>query len=215
MVNYLFDIARAVFTAVVILFFLMAPEMVLGFVYPSFSPCWDPSRLAVLMALALSLSFVKNKRFLTVFLIVFGSLQIVQFGMALSSGRYVTPFDLDTLAANDIFSALKGKVWYHGLLLSGMVFVPYLILEYIFVRGILNPPAFKKGWILTILFLAGFTGYAVSEEGRTETQKTCCYASYNTLSTSAFYVAERLPQAVKEKWPDVSFAGLSAQAAEE
>jgi len=110
---------------------------------------------------------------------------------------------------------LKEKVWYHGLLLSGMVVIPYLILEYIFARGILNPPSFKKGWILTILFLAGFTGYAVSEKGKIETQTACCYASYNTLSASAFYVTEKLPQKIKERWPDISFAGLSAQAAEE
>ena len=215
MVNCFFDVARAVFTAVVILFFLMVPEAVLGLVYPSFSFCWNPSGFGVLLALALSLSFVKSKKFLTCFLIVFGVLQTVQFAVAVSAGHYVSPLDSDALTLSGVFSALRGNVWYHGFLLSGMVFVPYLILEYIFARGILNPPAFKKGWIVTVLFLAGFTGYAVSEEGRTETQKACCYASYNTLTTSAFYVAERLPETIKEKWPDISFAGLSAQAAEE
>ena len=110
----------------------------------------------------------------------------------------------------------KESVWYRYLLLSGMIIVPYLILEYVFVRGILNPPAFKRGGIVTVLFLAAFVGYTVSPERREETQKECsCYASYNILNVSAFYLADVLPQKIKEKWPDVSFAGLSAQAAEE
>ena len=216
MVNYLFDIARAVFAAIVILFFLMLPEMVLGLIYPSFAPCWDPIRLSILLALALSLSLVKSKKFLTCFLLVFGALQLLQFGVVMAAGRYVSPFEWDAFAWSDFTVALKESVWYRCLLLAGMVVVPYMILEYIFARGILNPPAFRKGWIATILFLAVFVGYTVSPERRSETQTACsCYASYNTLNVSAFYLADMLPQKIKEKWPDVSFSGLSAQAAEE
>ncbi|MBO4519638.1 MAG: hypothetical protein J5787_00355 [Alphaproteobacteria bacterium] len=216
MVNYLFDVARAVFAAIVILFFLMLPEMILGGVYPSFAPCWDPVRLGILLALALSLSLVKSKKFLTCFLLVFSVLQLLQFGVVMSAGRYVSPFEWDSFAWAGFVSSIKDSAWYRCLALFGMVLVPYLILEYIFARGILNPPAFKKGWIATILFLAVFVGYTVSPERKTETQTACsCYASYNTLNVSAFYLADTLPQKIKEKWPDVSFAGLSAQAAEE
>lgn len=216
MINYCFDIARAVFAAVFILFFLMLPEMILGFFHPSFTPCWDPARLGVLLAMALSLSVVKNKKFLTLFLLAFGALQFVQFGVALSAGRYVSPFEWSSFAWDGFRSAAKESVWSRYLLLSGMIAVPYMILEYVFVRGILNPPAFKRGGIVTVLFLAAFAGYTVSPERISETRKECsCYASYNTLNVSAFYLADILPQKIKEKWPDVSIAGLSAQAAEE
>lgn len=214
MVNYLFDIARAVFAAIVILFFLMMPEFILGLVYPSFASCWEPARLGVLLALALSLSLVKSKKFLTCFLIVFGILQLLQFGVASSVGRYVSPFDLDSFAWAGFVSAMKETVWYHNLLLVGILVVPYLILEYILARGILNPPSFKSGWLITIVFLVVFSGRAFSPEDRGEMQTACsCYASYNTLNISAVYLVN-VPQIIKEKWPDVSFAGLSAQAAE-
>ena len=216
MINYCFDIARAVFTAVVILFFLMLPEMILGLAYPSFAPCWDPVRLGVLLAMTLSLAVVKNKKFLTLFLLIFGALQIVQFGVVLSAGRYVSPSEWDSFAWSGFTAAFDKSVLYRFLLLAAMVAVPYMVLEYVFVRGILNPPAFKHGGIVTVLFLAAFVGYTVSPEKREETQTACsCYASYNTLNVSAFYLADMLPQKIKEKWPDVSFAGLSAQAAEE
>ncbi|MBR1778811.1 MAG: hypothetical protein IJ752_09560 [Alphaproteobacteria bacterium] len=215
MVNCLFDIARAVFAALVILFFLMLPELVLGLVYPSFASCWDPVRLSVLLGLALSLSLVKSKKFLTGFLLVFGILQLVQFGMAMSVGRYVSPFDLNAFQWSDIVSSVGKKAWYRYLQLSGIVVVPYLILEYIFARGILNPPSFKKGWVATVLFLAAFSGYTVSEKGKAEAQSACCYASYNTLNVSAVYLAEMLPRQIKENWPDISFVNQSAQAAEQ
>lgn len=216
MVNYLFDIARAVFAAIVILFFLMLPEFVLGLAYPSFAPCWDPVRLSILLALALSLSLVKSKKFLTCFLLVFAVLQLLQFGVVMSAGRYVSPAEWNSFAWEGFVSTMKDGVWYRGLLIAGMVVVPYLVLEYIFACGILNPPAFKKGWLATLLFLAVFVSYTVSPERKSETQTACsCYASYNTLNVSAFYLADALPQKIKERWPDVSFAGLSAQAAEE
>lgn len=216
MINYCFDIARAVFTAVVILFFLMLPEMILGLVYPSFALCWDPFGLGVLLAMALSLAVVKNKKFLTLFLLVFGALQIVQFGVVLSVGRYVSPFEWDAFAWNGFTATMNKGGFCRFLLLAVMVAVPYMVLEYIFVRGILNPPVFKHGGIATVLFLAVFIGYTVSPEKRAETQTACsCYAGYNTLNVSAFYLSDMLPQKIKEKWPDVSFAGLSAQAAEE
>lgn len=214
MVNYLFDIARALFAAVVILFFLMLPEVILGLIYPSFAPCWDPVRLSILLMLALSLSFVKNKKLLTCFLIVFGALQFVQIGVALFTGHYMSSFDLNSVAWQRFVLSVKESVWYHYLLVSGIVVVPYLVLEYIFARGILNPPSFKKGWIVMVLFLAGFSGYTISEKGRAEAQTACCYASYNTLNASVFYAAEKLPQKIKNRWPELSIGGLSAQAAE-
>ena len=213
MVNYLFDIARAVFAAIVVLFFLMLPEIFLGFVYPSFAPCWDPVKLSVLLALALSLSLVKNKKFITGFLFVFGILLLLQFSVIMSAGRYAAPFDFDTFAWSRIVFSIKENVWYHSLLLSAAVIVPYLMLKHIFTHGILNPPAFKRGWVVTVLFLIAFAGYSVSPEQKAETQSGCsCYASYNTLNTSAVYLADTLPQKIKEKWPMISFMGLSAQA---
>lgn len=214
MVNYLFDIARAVFAAVVVLFFLMLPEFVLGMVYPSFAPCWDPVKLSVLLVLALSLSLVKNKKFVSGFLFVFGSLQLIQFGVIMSVGRYVSPFDFETFAWSQIVFSIKENVWYHSLLLAAAVIIPYMMLKYIFTRGILNPPVFKRGWVLTVLFLAVFSGYSVSERKSTEAQECSCYASYNTLNSSAIYLADMLPQKIKEKWPSISFVNLSAQAAE-
>ena len=140
----------------------------------------------------------------------------MQFGVVLSAGRYVSPFEWDSFAWNGFTAALNKSVLYRFLLLIAMVAVPYMMLEYIFVRGILNPPAFKRGGIVTVLFLAVFASYTVSPERKTETRTACsCYASYNTLNVSAFYLADILPQKIKGKWPDVSFAGLSAQAAEE
>ena len=214
MVNYLFDIARAVFAALVVLFFLMLPEFVLGMVYPSFAPCWDPVKLSVLLVLALSLSLVKNKKFVSGFLFVFGLLLLIQFGVIMSVGRYVSPFDFETFAWSQIVFSIKENVWYHSLILVAAVVIPYMTLKYIFTHGILNPPVFKRGWILTVLFLAAFSGYSVSEKKSTETQECSCYASYNTLNSSAIYLADTLPQKIKEKWPSISFMGLSAQAAE-
>ena len=139
----------------------------------------------------------------------------MQFGVVFSAGRYVSPFEWDSFAWSGFTTAMKESVWYRYLSLAGMIVIPYMMLEYIFVRGILNPPAFKRGGIVPVLFLIAFAVYTVSPERREETQTACsCYASYNTLNVSAFYLADALSQKVREKWPDVSFTVLAAQAAE-
>lgn len=213
MVNCLFYAARAVFTALVVLFFLMLPEFAAGLIYPSFSLCWDPVKLGVLLMLALSLSVVKDRRFLNYFLFGFGVLQLMQFVAILALGHPVSSFDLPADGWDNVASTFKNGEWYRPLLLFCIVAVPYMALSGVFASRILNRPCFKRGWIVPVLFLAGFGGYTVAE-GEREVKTSCCYASYNTLNVSAFYLAENFPQKVKEKWSEGSLLSSSAQAAE-
>ena len=91
MKKYIFDFLRILFCSVVILCFLMLPEIIFGFIKPHLAVCWNSDKLGMLFLLSFLLSMVKSKKMFVWFLIVFGLRQIVQFCSMAYFGVYLTP----------------------------------------------------------------------------------------------------------------------------
>ena len=71
MKKYVFDVLRVLFSSLIILLFLMLPEIVFSFINPKLAVCGNFDKLGAVFLLAIALSLVGNKTFIKWFLIVF------------------------------------------------------------------------------------------------------------------------------------------------
>lgn len=216
MKKYVFDFLRMLFCSLVILFFLMLPEIIFGFIRPHLAVCWNSDKLGMLFLLSFLLSTVKSKKMFVWFLIVFGLLQIVQFCSMAYFGVYLTPYAIDFifLETGDIMTEIK-DVWYKYLYVFALVGVPYFILGYIVARDFLNRVSFKYGWILPAVYFAGFFYRASTPDGIFQMLfKNTCYASFNTVNSFSAYLGNILPRKLagyehKETFPDYKLTNVA------
>ncbi len=215
MKKYIFDFLRILFSSLVILFFLMLPEILFGFLNSKLAVCFDPDKLGMVFLLSVALSVVKSKKFFIRFLIVFGILQIVQFCSMAYFGVYLTPYSIDFifLETGDILTEIK-DVWYKYLYVFVLIGVSYFILGCIVAKDVLNRVSFKYGWVLPMIYVAGFFYRATTPDGIFQMLfKNTCYASYNTVNSFSAYFANILPQKLtgyqtKEVFPDYQLTNI-------
>lgn len=183
MKKYAFDVMRALLCSLVILLFLMLPEIVFGFINTKLAVCGNTDKLGALFLLSLALSLVKNKTFIKWFLIVFGVFQLVQFNSMAYFGVYLTPYAIDFifLETGDIITEIK-DVWYKYLYVFALVGVPYWLLWRLIARDILNRVTFGFGWVFPMLYVAAFFYRASTPDGIFQMLfKQTCFASITRL----------------------------------
>lgn len=215
MKKHAFDFLRVLCVSAVILFLLMAPEIVFSFINPKLSVCGNFDKLSAVFLLAIALSLVENKTFIKWFLIVFGVFQLVQFNSMAYFGVYLTPYAIDFifLETGDIITEIK-DVWYKYLYIFALVGVPYWLLWRLISRGVLNRVTFKYGWILPMLYVAAFFYRASTPDGIFQMLfKQTCFASYNTINSFSAYLGNVLPKKIightQEKiYPDYKLTNI-------
>lgn len=193
-----FDVMRALLCSLVILLFLMLPEIVFGFINTKLAVCGNTDKLGALFLLSLALSLVKNKTFIKWFLIVFGVFQLVQFNSMAYFGVYLTPYAIDFifLETGDIITEIK-DVWYKYLYVFALVGVPYWLLWRLIARDILNRVTFGFGWVFPMLYVAAFFYRASTPDGIFQMLfKQTCFASYNTINSFSAYFGNVLPKKI-------------------
>lgn len=196
MKKYVFDFLRMIFFSLIILFFLMIPELVFSFINPHLAVCGDADKLGTVFLLALILSMIKSKRVIFIFLAVFGIMQIVQFCNMAYFGVYLTPFAIDFifLETGDIVNETK-DVWYEYIYVVFLVGVPYAFLAYIYAKDYFNRVVIKhSAWLLLAFF--GFFFYRASTPNGIFQMlfKNTCYASYNTINSFSAFLGNVLPK---------------------
>ena len=215
MKKYVFDVLRVLFSSLIILLFLMLPEIVFSFINPKLAVCGNFDKLGAVFLLAIALSLVKNKTFIKWFLIVFGVFQLVQFNSMAYFGVYLTPYAIDFifLETGDILTEIK-DVWYKYLYVVALVGVPYWLLWMAVSRDILNRVTFKYGWVLPMLYVAAFFYRASTPNGIFQMLfKQTCFASYNTVNAFSAYLGNVLPKKIighsqEETYPDYKLTNI-------
>lgn len=196
MKKYVFDLLRMLFCSLVVLFFLMLPETLFGFIRPRFAVCWDPDKLGMLFLLSFLLSMVKSKKLFVRFLIVFGALQAVQLCSMACFGTYLTPEAADSVFSKtaDVMAAVK-DVRYECLSVFALIGVPYFILGYAVSRDFFNRVPFRYAWVFLLLYFAGFI-YRASPLAAVSQRpvENTCYASFNTVNAFSACLGNVLPR---------------------
>ena len=191
-----FNSLKVIVFSLIVLFWLMLPEMIFGIFNEHLAVCFDPDKLGMVFLLAFSLSMIKSKTFFISFLIVFGILHIVQMCSMAYFGVYLTPYAIDFifLETKDIFTEIK-DVWYKYLYIFILVGVPYFCLGYMVYRDFFPRVTLKYAWILPVLYFCGFFYRASTPDGIFQMLfKNTCYASYNTVNSFSAYFGNILPK---------------------
>lgn len=84
-----------ILSSIIVLFFLMFPEIIYGFVNPQFKICFMGEKLAVIYILAIILTAMPFSKFKAVFLFCFSIFSIIQFCYMQYFGNYLTAYAIN------------------------------------------------------------------------------------------------------------------------
>lgn len=185
-----------ILSSIIVLFFLMLPEIIYGFVNPQFKICFIGEKLAVIYILAIILTAMPFSKFKAVFLFCFSIFSIIQFCYMQYFGNYLTAYAINFifLEAHDIWLESK-SIWLNYIPLILLVAVPYFVLFLLWKKNILPQFVFPYYPICFFLFFGYFIYQATTPNGIFQMLfKNTCYASYNTINSFSAFFGNVLPQ---------------------